>query len=67
MKEYGYLDYGTIASLLIPPLLPPKRHYYHLLQNRTAPSPSAPNSSDAKSPRARSKALSLAQPKESLE
>ena len=22
MKDYGYLDYGTIAPLLIPPLLP---------------------------------------------
>ena len=38
MKNYSYLDYGTIAPLLIPPLLPPKRHYYYrLLQNRTAP------------------------------
>ena len=35
MKDYGYLDYDTIAPLLIPPLLPPKRHYYRLLQNRT--------------------------------
>lgn len=37
MKDYGYLDYGTIAPLLIPPLLPPERHYYRLLQNQTAP------------------------------
>lgn len=39
MKDYGYLDYGTIAPLLSSPLLPPKRHYYRLLQNRTAPLP----------------------------
>lgn len=37
MKDYGYLDYSTIASLLSPPLPPPKRHNNRLLQNRTAP------------------------------
>ena len=37
MKDYGYLDYGTIAPLLSPPLLPPKRHNNRLLQNSTAP------------------------------
>ena len=37
MKDYGYLDYGTIASILSPSLLPPKRYYYRLLQNSTAP------------------------------
>lgn len=42
MKEYGYLDYGTIASLLSPPLLPPKRHYYRLLQNSTSLLPISP-------------------------
>lgn len=42
MKDYGYLDYGTIAPLLIPPLLPPKRHYYRLLQNRTFSFPISP-------------------------
>lgn len=42
MKDYGYLDYGTIAPLLIPNLLPPKRHYYRLLQNRNAPLPISP-------------------------
>ena len=35
MKDYGYLDYGTIAPLLSPPLLPLKRYYYRLLQDRT--------------------------------
>ena len=42
MKDYGYLDYGTIASLLSPPLLPPKRDYYRLLQNRTFSFPISP-------------------------
>lgn len=42
MKDYSYLDYGTIAPLLIPPLLPPKRHYYRLLQNSTSPLPISP-------------------------
>ncbi len=42
MKDYSYLDYGTIAFLLSPPLLPPKRHYYRLLQNRNAPLPISP-------------------------
>ncbi len=37
MKDYGYLDYGTIASLLSPPLLLPERHINRLLQNQTAP------------------------------
>ena len=37
MNDYGHLDYSTIASLLSPPLLPTKRHYYRLLQNRNAP------------------------------
>ena len=37
MKDYSYLDYDTIAPLLIPPLLPPKRHNSRLLQNSTAP------------------------------
>ena len=37
MKDYSHLDYGTIAPLLIPPLLPPKRYYYRLLQDSTAP------------------------------
>ena len=43
MKDYGYLDYGTIAPLLIPPLLPPERHINRLLQNRTAPLPNSPH------------------------
>ena len=42
MKNYCYLDYGTIASLLSPPLLPPKRHNNRLLQNRTGPLPISP-------------------------
>lgn len=42
MKDYGYLDYGTIAPLLIPPLLPPERHINRLLQNRNAPLPISP-------------------------
>jgi len=42
MKDYGYLDYGTIASLLSPPLLPPKRHNNRLLQNRTFSFPISP-------------------------
>ena len=37
MKDYGYLDYGTIAPLSKPAPLPPKRRYYRLLQNRNAP------------------------------
>ena len=42
MKDYGYLDYGTIAPLLLPPLLPPNTHYYHLLQPTTALLPISP-------------------------
>lgn len=42
MKDYGYLDYGTIAPLLSPPLLPPERHINRLLQNRNAPLPISP-------------------------
>ena len=42
MKEYGYLDYGTIASLLSPHLLPLKSHNNRLLQNRNAPLPISP-------------------------
>ena len=42
MKDYGYLDYGTIASLLSPHLLPLKSHNNRLLQNRTFSFPISP-------------------------
>ena len=42
MKEYGYLDYGTIAPPSNPALLPPGRHINRLLQNRNAPHPISP-------------------------
>lgn len=42
MKDYSYLDYGTIASFISPPPLPPKRHINRLLQNRNAPHPISP-------------------------
>ena len=42
MKDYSYLDYGTIDSLLSPPLLPLKRHNNRLFQSRTAPFPISP-------------------------
>ena len=42
MKDYCYLDYGAIASLLSSPLLPSKRHNNQLLQNSTAPLPISP-------------------------
>ena len=42
MKDYGYLDYGTIGPLLIPPLLPPGRHINRLLQNSTFSFPISP-------------------------